>query len=76
MGPAVRVAVTSPILHMSGRLWWCSLTGAGYKDLANVLCSPRLAELELGGDNSLEDTSVQQLCKGLKHPSCRLRRLR
>ncbi|XP_014460038.1 NACHT, LRR and PYD domains-containing protein 12 [Alligator mississippiensis] len=58
------------------KLWWCSLTGAGYKDLANVLCSPRLAELELGGDNSLEDTSVQQLCKGLKHPSCRLRRLR
>ncbi|CAM4566206.1 unnamed protein product [Lepidochelys olivacea] len=57
------------------RLEYCCITGAGCGDLAAVLrTSQSLTELDLNG-NPLGDSGVQRLCEGLKHPSCKLRRL-
>ncbi|XP_068280868.1 NACHT, LRR and PYD domains-containing protein 12-like isoform X2 [Nyctibius grandis] len=54
----------------------CRITSAGCGDLATVLSTNQsLRELDLG-DNDVGDTGVRPLCEGLKHPSCRLERLR
>uniref|UniRef100_A0A452HK90 Uncharacterized protein n=1 Tax=Gopherus agassizii TaxID=38772 RepID=A0A452HK90_9SAUR len=80
--PPVRRAVRSPVhiriallcLFLSCRLKNFLLTGACCEDLAAVIISGSLIELELGIDH-LGDSGVQVLCKGLKHPDCKLQRL-
>uniref|UniRef100_A0A8C3FXD6 NACHT, LRR and PYD domains-containing protein 3 n=1 Tax=Chrysemys picta bellii TaxID=8478 RepID=A0A8C3FXD6_CHRPI len=57
------------------KLQYCCITGAACGDLAAVLrTNQSLTELNLNG-NPLGDSGVQQLCEGLKHPSCNLQRL-
>ncbi|XP_061468742.1 uncharacterized protein LOC133377971 [Rhineura floridana] len=56
-------------------LYTCQLTGACCGDLASVLCIKHtLKDLDLS-DNALGNSGVRQLCKGLKHPDCKLQRL-
>ncbi|XP_062432358.1 NACHT, LRR and PYD domains-containing protein 6 [Rhea pennata] len=57
------------------RLGCCNLTAASCKDLATVLsATPSLAHLDLS-DNPLADSGVQELCRGLTQPSCRVQKL-
>ncbi|XP_013377617.1 PREDICTED: NACHT, LRR and PYD domains-containing protein 1-like isoform X2 [Chinchilla lanigera] len=58
------------------RLAGCGLTAKGCKHLAfGLSTSQTLTELELDF-NMLTDAGAQHLCLGLKHPSCKLQRLR
>ncbi|XP_013377619.1 PREDICTED: NACHT, LRR and PYD domains-containing protein 1-like [Chinchilla lanigera] len=58
------------------RLAGCGLTAEGCKHLAfGLSTSQTLTELELDF-NMLTDAGAQHLCLGLKHPSCKLQRLR
>ncbi|XP_032136048.1 NACHT, LRR and PYD domains-containing protein 1 [Sapajus apella] len=53
----------------------CGLTFGCCRALASVLsASPSLKELDLQ-QNDLDDVGVQLLCKGLRHPTCKLTRL-
>nr|XP_013803704.1 PREDICTED: NACHT, LRR and PYD domains-containing protein 6 [Apteryx mantelli mantelli] len=57
------------------RLGCCNLTAASCKDLAAVLsATPSLAHLDLS-DNPLADRGVQELCRGLMQPKCRVEKL-
>ncbi|XP_068800600.1 NACHT, LRR and PYD domains-containing protein 6 isoform X2 [Struthio camelus] len=57
------------------RMGCCNLTAASCKDLAAVLgATPSLAHLDLS-DNPLGDGGVQELCRGLTQPSCRVQKL-
>ncbi|XP_067151430.1 NACHT, LRR and PYD domains-containing protein 6 [Apteryx mantelli] len=57
------------------RLGCCNLTAASCKDLAAVLsATPSLAHLDLS-DNHLADRGVQELCRGLMQPKCRVEKL-
>ncbi|KYO34700.1 NACHT, LRR and PYD domains-containing protein 12-like [Alligator mississippiensis] len=58
------------------RLQWCRLTDACCEDLAAALStSPSLTVLDLSYNRGLGDGSMQQLCQGLRHPSCKLQTL-
>ncbi|XP_069089568.1 uncharacterized protein [Pleurodeles waltl] len=53
----------------------CSLTASCCPDVSSVLSSNQsLTELHLA-DNKLEDSGVQQIFNGLKHPNCRIQKL-
>ncbi|XP_078528539.1 NACHT, LRR and PYD domains-containing protein 3-like isoform X2 [Lissotriton helveticus] len=56
-------------------LEFCGLTGSGCTDLASILGRIPLGELTLSA-NELGDTGVRELCKGMKHPGCKLHTLR
>ncbi|XP_066475794.1 NACHT, LRR and PYD domains-containing protein 12-like [Tiliqua scincoides] len=56
-------------------MWNCRLTAASCEDLCSALSTSRnLKELLLEG-NELGDAGVRLLCKGLRQPSCRLRKI-
>ncbi|XP_004694131.1 PREDICTED: NACHT, LRR and PYD domains-containing protein 12 [Condylura cristata] len=51
----------------------CQLEAGACQEMASVLSTNQhLVELDLTG-NALEDLGVQELCRGLRHPACRLR---
>ncbi|KAK2111598.1 hypothetical protein P7K49_011344 [Saguinus oedipus] len=67
--------VTWTGVYLSCRLVSCGLTSGCCQALASVLStSPHLMELDLQ-QNDLDDVGVQLLCKGLRRPTCNLRRL-
>lgn len=57
------------------RLSGCNLTDRSCEDLATVLSSSRLKELDLS-NNNLHDSGVKLLTAGLKSPQCTLDTLR
>ncbi|XP_039598557.1 NACHT, LRR and PYD domains-containing protein 3-like [Polypterus senegalus] len=55
----------------------CYLTSRCCSALCSVLSSShsRLTELDLSGNNNMEDSGVDQLCEGLRSENCKLEKL-
>ncbi|XP_066475806.1 NACHT, LRR and PYD domains-containing protein 3-like [Tiliqua scincoides] len=58
------------------RLSNCYFTDACCGDLAEVLCTNQTLRDLVLSHNKIEDTGMKQLCTRLKHPRCKLERLR
>uniref|UniRef100_A0A8C4TAZ0 Fibronectin type-III domain-containing protein n=1 Tax=Erpetoichthys calabaricus TaxID=27687 RepID=A0A8C4TAZ0_ERPCA len=58
-------------------LWSCHLTSTCCSALSSALSAPhsRLTELDLSGNNNMEDSGVNQLCEGLRSENCKLEKL-
>ncbi|XP_051777906.1 NACHT, LRR and PYD domains-containing protein 3-like isoform X4 [Erpetoichthys calabaricus] len=58
-------------------LFSCHLTSTRCSALSSALSAPhsRLTELNLTGNNNMEDSGVDQLCEGLRSENCKLEKL-
>ncbi|XP_072471890.1 NACHT, LRR and PYD domains-containing protein 3-like isoform X2 [Notamacropus eugenii] len=54
----------------------CRLTPACSPSISSVLSAPNTIEFLLLSGNDLEDLGIQELCRGLRHPNCKVQELK